>query len=106
MTPPAPAPLSADVEKVVTYLENLARAKWDSDVYDHHETSEWKAAQLLRALAAQVAGLEAAVDHAAVWFEDYAQMHLTKGAHDKSARNQERASFLRAALAPRTEKTP
>jgi hypothetical protein len=43
-------------------------------------------------------GLEEAIEQAAKWFDEYAEMHLAKPDYDKAARNTSRAVYLRSAL--------
>ncbi len=110
----ATPPLPADVESVVRDLNTVAF--WSSPdtcriASRAHELLRSQAAEIARKdaemeadtemiahQAKTISGMIGAMHQAASWFEEYAQSHLAKGAHEKSARNQERAAFLRMAI--------
>lgn len=54
----------------------------------------------LRSEQDRIAGLEATLDQAAQWFEDYEREHLNKGAVEKAKRNGDRAKACRQMIAP------
>jgi hypothetical protein len=90
------------IERLLEHAADLNRVAWSRT--DGGQECCLNAA-LAEQAAEEITRLQATIQTAALWFDEYAEGHAAKGAEDKARRNRDRAAALRATMAGREDQS-